>query len=445
MVPRTWSDEWKRTNPDIVVYLPEEENSFDATNQHFLVLKSPSGAWLAFWTCGADEAESNQSVVISRSTDRGLNWSERSVIDGPLMNDRCFRAPDQRQGAWRASGSVINEDTGKKFSGVASWGFPILAPTTNRVYCFYFKCKGTGDLSYGHYGVLTGKYSEDDGITWSEPFEMPTQRVPGDNPDVNVPGNWIIWQIPYITSSGEVIAPFTCWNSVKSSAGIGSESYFMRFDNILTEIDPTKLTMTVLSGTHRGLRVPGCSERNPCISFCEEPAIVELSDGRFFCVMRTDAGYIAYSVSSDQCRTWSTPAPLYRDNDGEIMLNPVMPCPIWKLKDGRYLILYANNKGDANGGHFPCSYDCVRMNRYPAFLSVGHENLVSGYCPIRFGPPRAFLDTQGIGIGPGGRTEVGSYSSLLEDGDDRIVFYPDRKHFLLGKRLTNAWLADCEP
>ena len=440
---KTWSDEWKRTNPDFTVYLPEKENGFDATNQHFLVQKSPTGAWLAFWTSGADEAESNQSVVISRSSDRGLTWSTPTVIDGRLMKDRDFKAPDQRKGAWRASGSVISEEAGKKFFGVASWGFPIVVPKLNRVYCFYFKFKGAGDLSYGHYGVLTGRYSGDDGKTWSESFELPTQRVPGDNPDVNVPGNWIIWQIPYVTSRGEVIAPFTCWNSAKSRIGIGSESYFLLFDNILTERNPAKLTTTILSGGHRGLRVPSALDLN--LSFCEEPAIVELADGRFFCVMRTDAGYIAYSVSEDQCRTWSTPAPLYRDKNGELMMNPVTPCPIWKLNDGRYLLLYYNNKGDANGGHFPCSYDCVRMNRYPAFLSVGHEDPDNPCYPIRFGPPKVFADSQGKGVGPGGRTETASYPSLLEDGDDRILFYPDRKHFLLGKRLTNEWLADCEP
>lgn len=56
-----------------------------------------------------------------------------------------------------------------------------------------------------------------------------------------------------------------------------------------------------------------------------------------------------------------------------------------------------------------------------------------------------FVDTQGKGLGPGGRTDAASYPSLLEDGDDRILLYPDRKHFLLGKRLTDEWLAGCEP
>ena len=444
MPHKTWSDEWKRTNPDIVLYLPQEENGYDAVNQHFLVKKSPTGAWLAFWTSGADEGQANQSMRFSRSTDRGATWSKPIVIDGPQANQSpgCFKAPDQHEGTW--SPTPIGDKAGKEHAGIASYGFPIIAPDLNRIYCFYFKCTGKADLVYAMGGAFMVRYSDDDGLTWSdEAFEISLEKTLGDNPDPEIPPTWIIWQIPYVTSRGEVIAPFTCWNSKKSSAGIGSESHFLLFDNVLTEPDPSKLTTTTLTSGHRGLRMPSAMDTH--ISFCEEPAIVELSDGRFFCVMRTDTGYIVYSLSDDQCRTWRPPAPLYRDRDGDLMLNPVSSCPIYKLKDGRYILVYYNNTGDANGGYFPCGYDCVRKNRYPAFISVGHEDPGNKERPIRFGPPKMFADTAGIGIGPGGRTEVATYPSLLEDGDDRVLFYPDRKHFLLGRQLTDEWLADCEP
>jgi hypothetical protein len=437
-----YKNEWRRTNPDLRVYVPEEANGFDAVNQHFLVTRSPRGCWLAFWTSAADEGEMNQSVLISRSSDRGVHWSEPAVIDGPWMRNRDFKAPRQIDGAWIASSSVVNEEAGKKFAGIASWGFPVVVPDLNRVYCFYFRCPGKADLGYAAGGVLTGRYSEDDGETWSESFEVPVRRTAGDHPDVSVPPNMIIWQTPTTISNGDVIAPFTSWTSAESVVGPGSESYFLRFDNILTERNAARLTTTTLPEGNRGLRFPSC--QNLSFSFCEEPATVELSDGRLFCVMRTDSGYIVFTISGDQGLTWSAPAPLYRDGEHELMLNPVTPCPLWKLQDGRYLLLFCNNKGDANGGYFPCGFDCVRMNRYPAFLSVGREDLQNTRCPLRFGPPKMILDTQGKSMGPGGRTEVGSYSSLLEDGDDRILFYPDRKHFLLGKRLTDDWLAGCE-
>ena len=76
-------------------------------------------------------------------------------------------------------------------------------------------------------------------------------------------------------------------------------------------------------------------------------------------------------------------------------------------------------------------------------MSVGHEDPTNPFAPIRFSPPKVFTTSDGHSLGVGGRTEVATYPSLLEDGDDRILFYPDRKHFLLGKHITDEWLSDC--
>ena len=440
----TCTDEWKRTDPDLAVYLPEKECGFDATNIQFLVVKSLEGDWLAFWTRAAEEDQPNSSMVVSRSTDRGATWSEPVIIDGPAATqDPDIAAPDRTNGNFRVEDAC--DELNETYAGIAVWGFPILAPALGRIYCFYCKNEGIADFRYDICGVLRGKWSEDDGRTWSkETIDLPIRRTIADNPDPRIPINWIVWQLPYVTSRGEVIAPFSRWSSPKSPIPKGSsESHFLRFDNIRTEPDVNKLTTTTLPDGERGLRVPYV--RDPSCSLGEEPTMVELSDGRFYCIMRTAVGYIAYSLSEDSGHTWSTPAPLYRDFDGELMLNPIVPCPIYKLKDGRYILLYYNNNGDANGGHFPCGYACHTTNRYPAYISVGREDLAEPYRPIRFGPPKVFLDTGGAAFGPSGRTETGCYPSLLEDGDERILFYPDRAHFLLGKRLTDEWLADCEP
>jgi len=443
MARKTWSDEWKRTEPDIVVYLPQQENGFDSVNQHFLVTTTPSGAWIAIWTQGADEGEPNQSVVCSRSTDGGATWTEPVLIDGPpAAGDRSFRAPDRRTGVWKAADTSPEEDA--RHAGIASWGFPLVVPQLGRIYCFYCKNEGVAEYRYDLCGVLRGRWSDDDGVTWSEePVDLPIRRTVLDHPDPKFPINWIVFTIPYVTSQNEVIAPFTRWPSREAPRPTGAECWFLRFDNILTEPDPNKLTTTTLPDGERGLRVPTFDD--PLNSFAEEPAMVELSDGRFYCVMRTAVGYVAYSVSDDRGHTWTTPAPLYRDGESELMLNPVVPCPIYKLNDGRYILLYYNNNGDAHGGHFPCGYSCFRTNRYPAFISVGRENPGSVAQPIRFGPPRIIVNSDGHAIGPGARTDDATYPSLLQDGDDRILFYPDRKHFLVGKCLTNDWLKAGEP
>ena len=38
-----------------------------------------------------------------------------------------------------------------------------------------------------------------------------------------------------------------------------------------------------------------------------------------------------------------------------------------------------------------------------------------------------------------------SFDFAIEDGGERVLFYPDRKFFLLGKYITDEWLSDCDP
>ena len=443
MQTKTWSDERQRTNPDLVVYLPEQENAFDAVNQHFLVTKTPGGAWLAIWTQAADEGEINQSVVSSRSIDRGKTWTEPIVVAGPAETiDKTVIAPDKSKGDWRTPDT--NEQEGRRHAGIASWGFPIVVPELSRIYCFYCQNDGIAEYRYDLCGMLRGKWSDDDGATWSaKTVELPIRRTVLDHPDERFPVNWIVFQVPYVTAQKEVIAPFTRWAARASAFANGSECWFLRFDNILTEPDPYKLRTTTLPDGRHGLRVPHFEDT--ANTFAEEPSMVELSDGRFYCVMRTSVGYIAFSISNDRGHTWSTPAPLYRDNENELMLNPVVPAPIYQLNDGRYVLLYYHNNGDAHGGYFPCGYACFRTNRYPAYISLGLEDPGNTFQPIRFGPPKVFINSDGHALGPAARTDDATYPSLLQDGTDRILFYPDRKHFLLGKYLTDQWLCDCGP
>ena len=433
------TNEWQRTDPDLVVYRPATEGGFDSYTVHFLVTKTPKGTWLAFWTHGADEGFLNQHMACSRSEDRGKTWSTPQVVDGPEgAEDPDVEAPDQSDGDWSAV--KVEADS----IGIASYGFPIVVPETGRVYCFYGKSAGKSDFRYDLSHVLQMRYSDDDGRTWSaEAFDYAIEDRAIDNPDPSVNKNWIVWQIPYVTSQGAVIAPYSRWSSPKSAGPFGSESFFFHFENILTEPDPAKLVIRTFPQTPHGLRAP--APTCPADSWCEEPSIVELSDRRLFCVMRTALGVIFWSVSADQGRTWTSPTPLLDRPGGNFMLNPVSPCPIYKLRDGRYMLLYYNNDGSANGGEIPAHYSYVRQNRYPAFITVGRERLGDPVQPIHFGRTKMFATSDGVPLGAGGRTEVATYPSLLEDGGERILFYPDRKCFLLGRYVTDEWLADCDP
>jgi hypothetical protein len=412
-----YTDEWQRTRPELVIYLPRAATGPDAENQHFLAMSTPRGTWIATWTQASVENHPDQCVVVSRSTDRGRTWSAPVRLDG------------QRNGDGRR----------------ASWGWPFVVPETGRVYVFYNKNIGITDAREDTTGVLRCRYSDDDGLTWSaQTHDLPIAHAAIDHPDPAQPRNWIVYQKPTVTSWGDVIAGFTRWSSraynpERDLFKTDAEVFFLRFDNILTERDPAKLQVTTLPRAAHGIRVPRLDM--PSVSVAQEPTVCELSDGRLICVMRTLNGMVYHSLSSDRGETWTQARPLCYAPGGQPVLNPIAPCPLYRLRDGRYLLVFYNNDGTANGGTGPGDY---KRNRYPAYITVGREVPGEWEQPLRFGPPRLFATSDGVPAGPIGRTEVATYCSVLEDGPDRYLFYPDRKHFLLARRVTDEWLAEGE-
>jgi len=421
MPPSAYTDEWKRSNPDLVVYIPRGCDTPDAENQHFNVVPTPSGAFLAFWTQADYENAPNQRVVISRSTDRGLTWSEPIQVDGP--------APGDPPG-----------------TGLASWEFPIVAPGVvpdggTRVYCFYTKNVGINDAREADTGVMRCRYSDDDGITWSaRTLDYPIAPNALSHPDPAVPPTWIVYQVPFVIPEGHVLAGFTRWASDAVDPGKGmfersSEICFLRFENILAEGDPEKLTVTTWPKSDHGLRVlrPG----RPDVSVAQEPTVQALSDGRLICVMRTLAGKVFFALSEDDGRSWNEPAPLCYEPNGEPLLNPIAPCPLYRFSDGRFFLIFYSNDGTANGGAGPTDF---KRNRTPAWFALGEEMPGHPTQPIRFAPLRVLLANDCAPAGPVGRTEIATYPSLFEYEGVRYLWYPDRKHFLLGKRITDELL-----
>ena len=93
----------------------------------------------------------------------------------------------------------------------------------------------------------------------------------------------------------------------------------------------------------KALRAP--YYRDPLMTVAQEPSIVRLPDQRLFCVMRRNSGYIWYSVSRDDGENWISPRPLLRKDFGEPILQPVSCSPIYRLADGRYVLLHHDNRG----------------------------------------------------------------------------------------------------
>ena len=146
-----------------------------------------------------------------------------------------------------------------------------------------------------------------------------------------------------------------------------------------------------------------------------------LPDNRLFMVLRTLSG-VWYSVSEDDGATWRDTEPLRYHDEGETIPYPYSPTPLFALKDGRFLL---------QGGRWPITFS-MGKSRHKA-----HQ-------PIWFSQPKKFAANEGGAGDISNRGEIGTYSSLTEDNGRRILWYPDRKLFLLGRYVSDRWLSDLE-
>jgi len=412
--------EWKRSNPDIVVYLPKEDGIRNGDNEHFLVFESPSGKeLLAMWTQSSCEGRGDNHIALARSSD-GENWSKPEWIAG--------------------LGSVAG--------GLqASWGVPLVSDQ-GRIYCFYTKEMPIIDNNRQSSGAMGCYYSDDEGNTWIHGSNITIPRNKYDNPDPSYPKNWIAWQKPIRDSKGRWLLGYSQETSkaVRNFDPVGwweteLRCQFIRFGNIDEAPDPENIEIVGIPFDEDGLTAP-----HPYldVSFASEPSIVLLPDKRIFCTMRTINGHIWYSVSDDDGETWRETEVLRRKDDGEKINQPLAPCPIYALNDGRYLLVFHNNNGQIgsyNQTERKWKTNYLNFLRNPAFIAVG-EFRPNAHQPIWFSHPKEILDTDGVIVGPKRTAEIATYTSLTEWNGKRVLWYPDRKYYLLGKYITDNILSD---
>jgi len=395
------AEEIWRTQPDFVLYDPTggrppvwNDPDFFWLNEHVLVQPNDRDELLAMWTSERLKPW-KWRVLYAHSKDGGRTWTDAEVLDGPK----------------------------------AAWQVPIVAPKTGRIYVF----NTHGFL----YGGMRCRTSDDGGHTWSAPVELEFARGPTDDPGQGKKASWISPTVPHWDSQGRPLIGFTRWATHPDyPLGVAGHSQieFFRIENLSENPGPNDLAITWLN-LEDPITVPHAKKKG--FSYAQEPYTVRLPDGRLLVVMRTNTGHIWYSVSSDEGETWRKAEPLRDRDGGQPLKNPVSPCPIFGLERGDYVLLFNNNDGRGKGLKGPED----RAARRPAYLARGQFR-PDAHQPIWFSQAKLFIDNDAVRWGPPGRErlEAATYVSLTEHAGRRILWYPDRKSFLLGKYITDAWL-----
>lgn len=417
------------TKPDYVVFVPKiaEGGVSDTGNEHFLVFDGPDGTLMAVWTQSAVENYSaemppDQHIAFARSTDEGVTWTEPRIIAGPKRGGDGF---------------------------MASWGYPLVSKS-GLMYVLYSQHIGKHDSFFHHTGWLHGISSIDGGKTWSKPENIPVARSINDNPDRSYPPNMLCWQKPLrLGKDGRYFAGFTRWtsNAVRKNPTKDWRSHdarveFMRFENVDDDPPVSGLKISWFAANEKALAVP--FPGHPEVSACQEPSIVKLPDGRLFVVMRTASGSPFWSVSGDGGETWARPRRLLRRDGAEPLLHPLSPCPIYDVGgstagSGRYALFIHNHDGHYKG-YGPTD---TSFHRRPVFLAPGRFQAGADQ-PVWFDEPKFFMDHDGVGLGkPGtpGRLDLALYSSFTVRDGKAVLWYPERKFFLLGRIIGDEWFA----
>jgi hypothetical protein len=408
------TSELGRTNPDYVVYVPQSASG-DTGNEHFLVFDHPDGVLRAIWTQSTFEGMPDQHIVFSRSKGRGAEWSPPVQLAGP----------DPSAGV-----------------GMASWAFPMVS-RSGRIYVLYSRHIGINDYGRHTTGLMAGVCSDDGGDTWSEEQIIGMRRSRWDNPDADVPANWIVWQKPMRLAGDRYLAGFTRWVSkaiappppIRSWIGDASVVEFMRFENLDEDPQVADLQISFLACDDDALQVP--FPGHPDVSVVQEPSLIRLPDSRLFCVMRTAAGAPFWSVSSDLGDSWTQPLVLRQHDGGPVIPQPLSPCPLYSIDDRNCFLLVHNHDG-----HFKqWGPTDTSWHRRPICIAQGRFRPDAAQ-PVWFDEPCFLMDNGGTALGHGqGRSDLAMYASVTYQDGLPVLWYPERKYFLLGRVITAETLS----
>lgn len=318
------------TNTDLrLVSNGYEIPSHTYADQPYVII-CDDGSWLCVMTTSLGTESAYLDYIIStKSYDHGKTWTIPVNVEAPGVPQ-------------------------------SAWAVPLKVPS-GRIYVFYNYNKGNFK---GVEGVMSGpfmyKYSDDNGNTWSENrYEAPIRRTKIDNENHTKGETCFFWSIdkPVVTDQAAYITFSKIFRETSNQPEFykSSEGFILKSENILSERNPEKIKWITLPEGESGIRNDEFGKVQA------EHNTVILDNGDLYVVYRTIDGSPAYSISSDDGKTFSPPKYMHYAN-GKRMGNP-RACPkIHKTQDGKYLFWFHNNFGQN-------TYD----GRNPVWLTGGIE------------------------------------------------------------------------
>ena len=308
--------------------LPWPEGYVDTTN----AVVTKDGNWLCvFTTCAGQEGWSDQYVAACVSEDQGKSWSDPVAVEPP--------------------------------AGTKNSCNPVLLATPGgRIYVFYdYNIDGITHLPdgtkmpqlylIGWYGF---RFSDDGGRTWSKNrYRIPIRLTEVDRQNDFGGEQQMFWGIAHpVTDGGSVYIPIT---KIKHYHQKEMEGWFLKSDNILTELIPEKIRWQLLPDGEHGLRAAkhGSVQSEFNLVALDSVALdgvaldgVAQDGGDLYCIYRTTMGYPCHAYSRDGGHSWSKPVAATYTPGGRRMKHN-RACPrLWKTnhESGRYLFWF-NNQG----------------------------------------------------------------------------------------------------
>ncbi len=343
------------------------------------VTKLTNGQWLAVTTVSPDiENSPERHLVLSWSSDQGQTWTE------PVP---AIEPPEElRQPSWAT----------------------LFTTPFGRVYAFY-----NLNADEGPKPLYCYRYSDDNGMTWSERFLLPVRDTLFEELYGDV-RHWGVDQ-PFVMGDS-VYFGFAKFQQLSPRNG---EGWLFRSDNLLTETNAHELNWDMLPFGDEGIRNPELG------SLQEEHNMVPLEDGAMYTVYRTIEGYAAHAYSRDGGETWETPQFATYEPGGRQIKNPRALPRVWQAPNGRYLLWVHNH----DGRDIPAR----NRNRNPAWVLGGRE--VDG--TVYWSQPEVLL------YGPADMLPGMSYPDFIEENGRYWVTHTEKStariHEIDGDLLDAVW------